>query len=801
MIEVKMPILLDSELNPSTMLYPSKGTLTLNMNAVSEASLTLREQDEPIPMHAWVKIYNQLGFTGIFRRTSQDKNITVDRAYTLRHGIDILQDSIWQANTDFSGTVQEFLTQLLNQQTHLIKGVRPWMLGTCADTSTIKKSINYDSLLELFESIVEDGSDYYFTYDQTVWPWRVSLVQKSSEVASEFRLSRNIEKCKIKDNDSELCTRLILNVNALATNTDINKQQNVSVMRTYDNTAAQAVYGIITKTADIDTEDSLPGGPFPEADRWAANFMARRAQPQVQIQIDGSILAGITGDTWDESRIGTMCRVALPDYAESISERVVSVNYPDLYGTPDKVSVSLANALPKFSSSVKSITRSIARTARGGRGSARAQKDFKLHFEYADEAGNILKQAGMQLDPDGLLVYADDNVNMVGARFNVQADKIGMVVGTNEHGNYVKAGEIALAINSTTGESTAMINATHVNISGTNTVHALAGDLEHDANGNLIIKNAGGLYVRRTEDGITSEFGVYDNGNLTGGIMVNKINGNDVEVKIKAARVDLGAYATVGELNAVSAEIQNLTGGTIVESYVGASLVTGATVTANNTLVHDGDTIYKRAMRWTSGGSVIATVHALGDTSSIILNHSHAMSVDSSGVVTVGDAQASSGTFNIADTAFHKARVASAWNSGGATAYADKSSQYAPYGGSVVIKIKYKDHDGNEQDTGRSVTIWNTDCSHTFKEQTFTSNGTYYASSTGYSGYSKVVISVRTTRHTNCADSLTKSGTHALMYVPDSSGITITTKVKNISNASRVWYYRGSDQDLFTAYT
>jgi len=177
------------------------------------------------------------------------------------------------------------------------------------------------------------------------------------------------------------------------------------------------------------------------------------------------------------------------------------------------------------------------------------------------------------------------------------------------------------------------------------------------------------------------------------------------------------------------------------------------------------------------------------------------MSVDSSGVVTVGDAQASSGTFNIADTAFHKTRVASAWNSGGATAYADKSSQYAPYGGSVVIKIKYKDHDGNEQDTGRSVTIWNTSCSHTFKEQTFSSNGTYYASSTGYSGYSKVVISVRTTKHSNCADSLTKSGTHALMYVPDSSGITITTKVKNISNASRVWYYRGSDQDLFTAYT
>ena len=198
---------------------------------------------------------------------------------------------------------------------------------------------------------------------------------------------------------------------------------------------------------------------------------------------------------------------------------------------------------------------------------------------------------------------------------------------------------------------------------------------------------------------------------------------------------------------------------------------------------------------------MIATVHALGDTSSIILNHSHALTVDSSGVVTVGDAQSASGTFNIADTAFHKTRVASAWNSGGSTAHADQSSQYAPYGGSVTIRILYTDNSGTERDTGRSVTIWNTSCSHSFKEQTFTSNGTYYASSTGYSGYSKVVVSVRTTKHDNCADSLTKSGTHALMYVPDSNGITISTKVKNISNASRVWYYRGSDQSLFTAYT
>lgn len=476
-IDVKNPILLDSNLNDNIILYPTKGTLTLNMNSVSEATLTLRERDDPIPMHGWLKIYDQLGFVGIFRRTSQDKNITFDRGYTLRHGIDILQDSIWQANTDFSGTVTEFLQQLLNQQTHLINGVKPWVLGTCADTSTIKKSINYDSLLELFESIVEDGSDYYFTYDQTVWPWRVSLVQKSSAVASEFRLSRNIEKCTIKDNDAELCTRLMLNVNALVTDSTIGQQQNASVMRTYNNTPAQAIYGIITKTADIDVSDSLPDGPFPEADAWAANFLARRAQPQVQIQIDGSILAGITGDSWDESRIGTVCRVALPDYAESISERVVSVNYPDLYGTPDRVSVSLANALPKFSSSMKSARKSIAKSARSGRASARSQKDFKLHFQYTDTAGDILKQAGLQLDADGLLVYADDNVNNIGSRFNVQADLIGAEV-TRAKGKEdelsgkieVQAGRIDLKVSQGDVATQLAVEVGNVSITGGNLV-------------------------------------------------------------------------------------------------------------------------------------------------------------------------------------------------------------------------------------------------------------------------------------------------------------------------------------------
>lgn len=136
--------------------------------------------------------------------------------------------------------------------------------------------------------------------------------------------------------------------------------------------------------------------------------------------------------------------------------------------------------------------------------------------------------------------------------FEKTDDRIGMVVGTRNGGYYVKAGEIALAINKSgeTGqyESTAYIDADHVNISGTQTVYALAGSLEHTSDGKLLIKDAGGLYVRRTEQGVTSQFGVFDQGNLTGGIIVQKING-DTTTAISGDRINISGTNTVQALS------------------------------------------------------------------------------------------------------------------------------------------------------------------------------------------------------------------------------------------------------------
>lgn len=124
---------------------------------------------------------------------------------------------------------------------------------------------------------------------------------------------------------------------------------------------------------------------------------------------------------------------------------------------------------------------------------------------------------------------------------------VGMVVGFKDGDYYIKAGEIALSINATTGESTALINADHVNISATSTVHTLAGSLEYDADGKLIIKDAGGIYIERTEQGVTAQFGVWDDGNLTGGVIVNKVNGS-TNTYITGDHINISATNTVQTL-------------------------------------------------------------------------------------------------------------------------------------------------------------------------------------------------------------------------------------------------------------
>ena len=174
-------------------------------------------------------------------------------------------------------------------------------------------------------------------------------------------------------------------------------------------------------------------------------------------------------------------------------------------------------------------------------------------------------------------------------------EQIGMVVKRRNGEDYILAGQIVLAINKSgeTGEyeSTAWINADHINIGASQTVYTLAGSLYHDETGKLVIKDGVGLYAEHTVSGSIAKFGVFDDNTLTGGICATKINsqsGSQTITRIIGDLIVVGDAQTIdadyrgktldGTLTAITTDFTSVN--TLLAKKIEATDINATTVTA-----------------------------------------------------------------------------------------------------------------------------------------------------------------------------------------------------------------------------
>lgn len=353
--------------------------ITLNLQPLHRVSMTLAESDLPMAIHDLVEVYNQNGSVGVYRVAKITNTYRKERKLELSHGLDVFSDSTFTSIEKFSGTVATFLQKVINAQTQTIGGVKYWQLGTCADTNPWNKDIKYDNLMECLTDLAKTEEDYMFTFDQSSFPWTLNFVARDSTVLSEFRLSRNMESCQVALDDADLCTRLHLSVTTETTEKVIDSSgiEHIAGIKTqegyytYNDTAAQAVWGIVSKTAGILKKD-VPTEPMLAA--WVDAYFSRHNTPSLQITISGEELNRKTRESIDELYIGRICRVALPDYASVFNERIVSVNYPDALRMPKKVKVNLANKRQTAEASFSEIKQKAGR-AGGAAGSAKTKAD------------------------------------------------------------------------------------------------------------------------------------------------------------------------------------------------------------------------------------------------------------------------------------------------------------------------------------------------------------------------------------------------------------------------------------------
>lgn len=403
---VKPPRLLDANRNPVAILYPARLSLDLPLRDTCTAQIELTDTDPSLTMHDLVHLYTATADVGLYRVTDLTRDSSGQVRATLRHAIDTLADDVWPvtadqqgtvAPVDYSGTMADYLAAVLAKQTTV-----RWQLGTCDDVSDwTREGIFFSRLSDLINEVAQDREDYYFDYDFTTWPWTLSFKALPSQVAGDLRISRNVDSATVTRSDADMCNKLYLSV---TTTTESGGQSSTSVQyKVYNNEASQALYGVIAKTADVDT------AYVPDPDAWAEAFLAQRAAPAVQITVDGYELKALTGMDWDALSRGQRVRVALGDL-ERTTTRVEQITYPDVLGQPERVEVQLANRLPSFTetiSQMRAVTKAVGGGAGGGGGSGRASADQLKHWamilsdtaEATDGTGILqMWQSGIEID-------------------------------------------------------------------------------------------------------------------------------------------------------------------------------------------------------------------------------------------------------------------------------------------------------------------------------------------------------------------------------------------------------------------
>lgn len=472
---IPLPRLLNADLTLNRDIRPISVSVDLSITPLSYASMELPTGEE-LPARSYVEMFTPLGSAGIFRvRSPQTAYGQTSTTAELEHAIVEVGDYVVTTDYDTMMAADTAMQTIFG----FYRGSK-WQLGSVSalGSGQIALESKHNRVLETMLAIMEQCPNCMLTFDFSTTPWTVAVAQRGTTVEAEGRLSRNVTNAKVIYDDTELCTRVYYSIPS----TDSSGQPST----TWTSLDADTIstYGIVER--DVSTGSKYTAS---EAFAVATEYLNKHKQPRISVQINAVELSRITGLAWDTFSIGKMFRLSLPDYNTTIEQDITAISFPDVYGNPMDIRVSLAE---EEDTAIKFLHDVDAKGGSGGGGGAKKKqedtfKEYRTNFERDDyhielnaqhlaDAESILEQAGLSLDSQGVLIYADDNPNMVASKLNVQADRISLVVegtGSNAH---INPASIVAAINAQTGQSTVRISADKVALSGTVIVDLIEGE-------------------------------------------------------------------------------------------------------------------------------------------------------------------------------------------------------------------------------------------------------------------------------------------------------------------------------------
>lgn len=368
-------------------------------------------------------------------------------------------------------------------------------------------------------------------------------------------------------------------------------------------------WGVISRPLDV-TEDTTAEA----AAQLAAEYLDAHKDPRISVEIDALELGALTGEPYDSFSLGGLCRVALPDWGVTAIERIVSAYRPDVYGAPEEVQLTLSTMVRSTQASLAGLRSSMARSNRSN------AQQFKYIREEIDK---IVIEA-----PSIELVSRVTKIEEVNEDQELQINEAMIRLDGAEAAILLKADQTAV------NELGVRVSAAEIAIDG--------------ANAEIELK--------------ASQTTVDDLGKRVSQAEID-IDGAKSQIALKADLILLEGYVKAEELEAVEAQISNLTGGLVTATALKANTFSGTTCSVTylnaDSINHNGTLVSQRAVTM---GDVSTTGKALS-TGDMDLQHSHKVTVGDDGTVTLGEVSAEGGNFKIADTKVYKDGVSAAKDS------------------------------------------------------------------------------------------------------------------------------------------
>lgn len=342
-------------------------------------SLSLKERDSTaaitpadmtgIGVNSWMQDDTEPGKGMVWRvRSISTAYATNTPTVQLEHIINTLKDRVLFGEIKpgtITGNGKSTTCTAAQAVRYILKQQSDWVLGKFEYSVSNPYRFDGDTLFDALSTVSASLQDCWWTYDTTVYPFKLNIIKKPNTTDTELRAGRNLRTITKTVDRSAMYTRFYpIGANDL----------HISGNYIDKNTATYGVVSRIETDASLETESELR--------RRANERLAIHAEPTVTIDVEALELADATGVSTDRLKLGSYCRIPLPEFGTTILERITAISYQDKIGQPAVVKVTLANNLTDVTSI---IAESIKSGGKSSRTSTRKDKQDLAWFEDTND--------------------------------------------------------------------------------------------------------------------------------------------------------------------------------------------------------------------------------------------------------------------------------------------------------------------------------------------------------------------------------------------------------------------------------